>query len=170
MSAALNRRVVIGRVVGVHGIAGQIKIESFASPREAIFSYRPWILCLPDGERLVEQPKGRAQGKGMIAEIPGSSDPESARALFGAEIQVLRSALPRLPAGEFYWTDLEGLRVVTVDGVELGVVDRLFATGANDVMVVKGDRERLLPFVQGPYVKSVDLDAGLIQVDWDPEF
>jgi 16S rRNA processing protein RimM len=160
----------MGRVVGVHGIAGLVKIESYASPREAIFSYRPWYLRLDGAETVVECPRGRAQGKGLVAELPGCIDPETARARYGALIEVPRSALPQLAPGEYYWVDLEGLRVVNLEGVELGTVARLFATGANDVMVVKGEREHLVPFVQGPYVKAVDLTAGLIRVDWDPAF
>ena len=72
--------------------------------------------------------------------------------------------------GEYYWVDLEGLRVVTVEGVELGHVAHMLSTGANDVMVVHGERERLLPFVQPDYVKGVDFDTGTVTVDWDPEF
>jgi 16S rRNA processing protein RimM len=83
----------------------------------------------------------------------------------------LRDLLPPPAPGEFYWVDLEGLEVVTTESVLLGRVSHLFSTGANDVMVVKdGERERLVPFVQGPYVQSVDFDAGRIVVDWDPEF
>ena len=78
--------------------------------------------------------------------------------------------MPPLAPGEYYWADLEGLRVVTLDGVELGTVDHLFATGANDVLVVHGARERLLPFVRGTVVVEIDLDARLLRVDWDPEF
>jgi 16S rRNA processing protein RimM len=166
----VDSRLLMGRVVGVHGIAGLVKIESYASPREAIFRYRPWIMRLDGVERVVEEPQGRVQGKGMVAELPGCIDPESARALVGATIEVSRSALPPPAKGEYYWADLVGLRVVNIEGVELGTITRLFATGANDVMVVKGERERLLPFVQGPYVKKVDLAAGEILVDWDPEF
>ncbi|HRQ65984.1 MAG TPA: ribosome maturation factor RimM [Xanthomonadaceae bacterium] len=160
----------MGRVVGVHGIAGLVKIESYASPREAIFRYRPWIMRLGGVERVVEEPRGRVQGKGLVAELPGCADPAAARAQYGAEIEVPRSALPPLAKGEYYWIDLVGLRVINLEGIELGAVARLFATGANDVMVVRGERERLLPFVQGPYVKKVDLAAGEILVDWDPEF
>jgi 16S rRNA processing protein RimM len=166
----VDRRVLIGRVVGVHGIAGLVKIESYASPREAIFRYRPWYLRLAGVERVIERPAGRTQGKGLVAELPGCSDPESARALHGAEIEVARSALPPPAEGEYYWVDLQGLRVTNVEGVELGTVARVFATGANDVIVVKGERERLIPFIQGSYVTSVDLAAGEMVVDWDPEF
>ncbi|HLM52194.1 MAG TPA: ribosome maturation factor RimM, partial [Pseudoxanthomonas sp.] len=86
------------------------------------------------------------------------------------EIFVPRSALPPPRPGEFYWVDLEGFRVVTVEGIALGNVSHLFSTGANDVLAVRGDRERLVPFVEPDFVKSVDFEAGLITVDWDPEF
>ena len=58
----------------------------------------------------------------------------------------------------------------TIEGRELGTVSHLFATGANDVLVVKGERERLIPFVRDGVVREIDLAAGAIVVDWDPEF
>jgi len=78
--------------------------------------------------------------------------------------------LPAPAAGEYYWADLVGLKVVTTEGVELGQVEHMMATGANDVMVVKGERERLLPFLPGRFVNEVDLAGGRIVVDWDPDF
>jgi len=83
---------------------------------------------------------------------------------------VPRSELPDPGPDSFYWTDLEGLTVRTVAGVELGVVDHLLETGANDVLVLKGERERLIPYVRGAVVTDVDLEQGVITVDWDPEF
>ena len=77
---------------------------------------------------------------------------------------------PSARADEFYWADLEGLSVETLDGTALGRVERLFSTAANDVLVVKGERERLLPFVWDQVVQDVDLELGRIRVDWDPEF
>lgn len=106
----------------------------------------------------------------MVAKLPGCNDRDAAAKLVGATIQVPRSALPKPKRGEYYWTDLEGLAVVTVEGVDLGKVSHLFATGANDVLVVRGERERLIPFVTGQFVKDVDLKAGRITVDWDADF
>ena len=88
----------------------------------------------------------------------------------GTDIYVLRSALPPPKAGEFYWIDLEGFRVVNLEGVDFGTVSHLFSTGANDVLSVRGDRERMVPFVEPDFVKSIDFDGGLITVDWDPDF
>jgi 16S rRNA processing protein RimM len=165
------RCVLLGKVVGVFGVQGEVKLESFTHPRRQIFKYRPWILKSAAGEREIAAASGREQGKGLVARLPGIDDRDAAAALIGGEIWVLRSALPRLKADEVYWTDLEGLAVVTTQGVSLGTVSHLFETGANDVLVARdGERERLIPYVLEQYVKSVDLDAGRVVVDWDPEF
>ncbi|TAL84282.1 MAG: ribosome maturation factor RimM [Rhodanobacter sp.] len=170
--AAAGRRVLIGRIVGLYGVQGWLKIESWAEPRTRIFDYQPWLLDVaPDGEMKILGAKGRAQGKGMVAQLPGVDDREQATALIGCDIHVAREQLPAPAEGEYYWVDLEGLEVVTTQEVVLGRVSHLFATGANDVVVVRdSERERLIPFVQGSYVRSVDLSAGRMVVDWDPEF
>ena len=165
-----DRLLTVGRIVGIHGVDGWVKLESWTEPRLRIFSYRPWRLTLAGSEFEAASAQGHEQGKGMVAKLPGCDDRVAAAKLVGATIQVPRSALPKPKRGEYYWTDLEGLIVVTVDGVDLGKVSHLFATGANDVLVVRGERERLIPFVTGQFVKEVDLKAGRITVDWDPEF
>ncbi len=168
--ASGERRIVLGRIVGVHGVAGWIKLESHTQPRTGIFRYRPWILRHRGEEREIFIVQGREQGRGLVATLDGIATREDAQALIGAEILVPRSALPPPKPGEYYWIDLEGLSVIGPQGVELGRVSHLFTTGANDVMSVAGDRERLIPFIAGDVVKRVDFDAGLIEVDWDPEF
>lgn len=165
-----DRLLTVGRIVGVHGVGGWVKLESYTEPRLRIFAYRPWRLKQAGVETEIDSAQGHEQGKGMVAKLSGCDDRDAAVALVGAEIQVPRSALPKPKRGEFYWADLEGLDVVTVDGAPLGKVSHLFATGANDVLVVRGERERLIPYVTGQFVKKVDLQAGRITVDWDPEF
>lgn len=165
-----DRLLTVGRIVGVHGVGGWVKIESFTEPRLRIFAYRPWRLKQAESEIEIESAQGHEQGKGMVAKLPGCDDREAAVAVVGAEIRIPRSALPKPKRGEFYWADLEGLEVVTVDGASLGKVSHLFATGANDVLVVRGERERLIPYVTGQFVKKVDLDGGRITVDWDVDF
>lgn len=166
-----GRRILLGRVVGAFGVRGEIKLESWTEPRSAIFRYQPWILKSPAGrEWELAGARGRESGKHLIAVFPNITDRDMVEALHGTEISVTRSALPPPKADEYYWVDLEGLRVVTVDGVALGIVSHLFSTGSNDVMMVIGERERLVPFVQPDYVKSVDFDKGEVVVDWDPEF
>ena len=97
-------------------------------------------------------------------------DRDAAAALKGTQIGVHREQLPGPGEGEYYWHDLVGLRVQTTQGMELGTVDHLIETGANDVLVVRGERERLIPFIRGQVVLSIDLAAGEMRVDWDPEF
>jgi len=171
MNAEAERRVLVGRIVGVSGTAGAVKLESWTDPRMQIFRYQPWILKSAQAEREVRGCSGREQGKGMVATLPGVADRENASALIGTEIWVLRSSLPKPKDGEYYWTDLEGMDVANLQGVSFGRVSHLFATGANDVLVTRdGDRERMVPFVLDQFVKQVDLQARRILVDWDADF
>ena len=167
---AADRQLTVGKIVGLHGVGGWVKIESYTQPRMAIFAYRPWRLTLHGSEFEVASAQGHEQGKGMVAKLAHCDDRDAAAKLVGAQIRVPRSALPKPKRGEVYWADLEGLDVVTVEGAPLGKVSHLFATGANDVLVVHGERERLIPYVTGQFVKEVDLQAGRITVDWDPDF
>ena len=114
--------------------------------------------------------EGKRHGKGVVARLEDCVDRDQALQLMGSEIGIRRDQLPDTAPGEYYWGDLQGLEVLTEDGASLGTVDHLMETGANDVLVVKGDRERLIPFVLQQVVTRVDLDAGTIQVDWDKDF
>jgi 16S rRNA processing protein RimM len=163
-------QVIVGKIVGLYGIHGWVKVFSHTDPKENIFSYAPWLVQAEGQWRPVKVLSGRTQGKGLVAQLEGCGDREQARLFIGAEIAVLRNQLPKPAAGEYYWADLMGLEVVTLDGQVLGKVEHLFDTGANDVLVVKGERERLIPFVRGQYVHEIDLDGGTMRVDWDPEF
>jgi len=166
-----DKRVQLGKIVGLFGVDGWVKLESYTEPRVRIFKYLPWFLKTQAGEIQVTQVQGRAHGKGLVALLPQVEDRDAAQAWIGAEISVQRSALPRAKRGEYYWTDLEGLDVFTVDGIALGKVSHLFSTGANDVIVVReGGRERLIPFVLNQFVWEVNLDSARITVDWDPDF
>lgn len=166
-----QRRVLVGRIRGAFGVRGEVKLESFTEPRSAVFRYQPWILRdAQQRERELAGARGRETAKGVVATLPGVGDRDAAEALRGAELWVPRSALPPPGEGEYYWVDLEGLRVVNAAGVDFGTVSHLFPTGANDVLVVRGDRERMIPWVRPDFVVDVDFDASRITVDWDPEF
>ena len=166
-----QKLVLLGRVMGAFGVRGEVRLESWTEPRARIFGYQPWILRAANGaERELQGARGRDTGKHVIAHLPGCEDRDAAEALRGTEILVPRQALPAPAAGEYYWIDLEGLRVVTVEGVVLGEVSHLLSTGANDVMVVLGERERMIPFVLPEFIRNVDFDAGIVTVDWDADF
>lgn len=164
------RRVVVGRIAGVHGIKGWVKVESFTEPPAQLLKFSPWWLRLDSQWRAFEPDQGRAHGKALVAHLAGCDDRDVAATLHGAEIAIWREQFPALPNGEYYRADLEGLNVVTGAGVALGRIERLFDTGANVVMVVRGERERLIPFLRGDVVLDVDLAGGVMTVDWDPQF
>ncbi len=185
-----NPWIVLGRITGLYGVLGWVKVFSYTEPRTAILDYKPLFLrklrpesgtvFAPVAEERIStltpdwQPwrieSGRAQGKGVILKFHDFEDRDQAAALIGAELGIARQQLPPLPAGEFYWADLEGLTVINTENIVFGQVSHLFHTGANAVLVVKGERERLIPFVQGQFVQQVDLVEGRILVDWDADF
>ncbi|MEM6640805.1 MAG: ribosome maturation factor RimM [Pseudomonadota bacterium] len=160
-------RVVVGRVAGVYGVRGWVRVQSYTQPIENLLDYGPWLLTLRGEVTLAE---GRAHGKGLIARLDGIDDRDAAGALVGQDISVARDALPATDEGEYYWNDLIGLRVINRDGASLGEVVRLIETGAHDVLVTQGERERLIPYALGAVVDEVDLPNGLIRVDWGADF
>ena len=165
-----QKMILLGRIHGAFGVRGEVKLESFAEPLRGILRYQPWTLRDARGERELSGATGRETAKGLVATLPGVEDRDAAEALRGTEVWVPRAVLPPPAPGEYYWVDLEGLRVVNVDGADFGTVSHLFATGANDVLVARGDRERMIPFLEPEYIRSVDFDAGVVTVDWDPDF
>lgn len=167
--------LVIGKIVSVHGIRGEVKVFSFTDPIANLLEYRTWTLRREGEERQVELVKGRAQNKFLVAKLKGLDDREEARTFIGFEICVPLDSLPDLTDGEYYWYQLVGLKVIDQDGQLFGRIDHLLETGANDVMVIKpctgslDDRERLLPYTD-QCVLAVDLQAGEMRVEWDADF
>ena len=150
---------------------GWVRIYSYTQPRENIVQYKPWYLRRENGDwRVAEPEEGRAHGKGVVARLADCTDRDQAQLLMGCEIGIRHDQLPALRPDEYYWKDLIGLQVVNTDGVDFGKVDHLLETGANDVLVVQGERERLIPFVMKQVIVDVDLDQGLIRVDWDKDY
>lgn len=173
--------VVLGRVTSVYGIKGWVKIFSETEPMQAILEYHPWFIKPPSQDwQPITLAGGKPHGKGLVVRFAGCEDRDMAAAYRGAVIAVPKANLPDLDEGDYYWHQLEGLRVYSgkLDGepLLLGRVSHLMETGANDVMVVKAcegsidTRERLLPYLPGQVVTRVDLQLGEIRVDWDPEF
>jgi 16S rRNA processing protein RimM len=162
--------VTLGRITGLFGVKGWVKVHSYTDPRENIVEFATWILELDGETHNVELEAGHNQGKTVIAKLRGVDDREQAREWIGAHIAVDRQALPPCGPGEYYWADLEGLAVRNTRGELLGEVDHLLATGANDVIVLRGDVTRMIPFVKDEVVQRVDLAEGVIVVDWEPGF
>jgi len=166
--------VVVAKIGAPYGVRGWVKVFSFTGQMDALLDYDPWYFknAKADDDDWLIAPVAEAKihGKGFVAKFRGCDDRDAAALLNGHEIAIRRDQLPPTEEDEYYWNDLQGLEVLTTGGISLGKVDHLLETGANDVLVVRGERERLIPYVTGPVVKKVDLDAGILQVDWDPDF
>jgi 16S rRNA processing protein RimM len=178
MSEPLNL-VNVGRITALFGIKGWVKVHSYTEPPENLFEYHPWWLKTAHGVKKVEIDEARPHGDAYVAHLVGVDDRDIAALYTAVDIAVERNLLAVLADGDYYWSQLEGLAVFTqFNGARqrLGVVSKLFETGANDVLVVLGDaesidqKERLVPYVPEQFVLSVDLTAGEMLVDWDPEF
>ncbi len=164
--------IQVGRISGLHGVKGWVKIFSYTEPREGILKYTPWRVKVAGQWRALKLKAGRAQGKGVVAHIEGYDDRDVAATLMNCDIAILREQLPVAKKGEYYWLDLVGLAVINVEGLSLGSVEKVMPTGANDVLVVAGvnGEELLIPFVKDLYVLDVDLASRSITVDWQLDY
>lgn len=170
MSAETDRIVRLGEVTGAHGVKGWIKVHSFTEPRTNLLDYPHWLIDRDDGWHAFTVESAQEAGRRLIVKLTGIDDRDAAAALAGSSVGVRRSAMPEPGPGEYYWADLEGLAVRNLEGTTLGTVERLIATGANDVLVLAGGSGRMIPFVEGDTVREVDLANGEILVDWDPSY
>lgn len=166
-----QNRVVLGRITGLHGVRGWLKIFSYSRPRENIFSYNPWLIEQSKDVSLTQQVIAwKVQGKALIAQLDGISDRNMAQTYVGLDITVPRDALPALAKDEYYWCDLIGLQVVNQNQDVLGTVIEIMETGANDVVLVEGEEKYLIPLLKGSVIKKVDHEQGQMLVDWDGEY
>lgn len=169
MSQHEDDLICVGHILGAQGIKGWVRVYSNTSPRENIVNYSPWLIELRQELKSVDV-NGRLQGRNVIARLNGIEDRNQAEALTGCRILIDSALIPRLQAGDYYWSDLIGLAVESLQGEPLGVVSSMLETGADDVMVLDGDRERLIPFVIDDIVREVDLDGQRLVVDWRPDY
>jgi 16S rRNA processing protein RimM len=163
--------VVLGRISGLFGVRGWVKVFSYTEPREAVLHYKGLLLGRNGDWQPVKVAEGQRHGKSVILRLEGFDDRDQAAKLIGTEIGADRSELPEPEDGHYYWLDLMGLKVVHRDGTEFGTIKDMLETGAHDVMVVKseqeGEQERLIPFVKDEVVISVDLNEKQVNVDWE---
>ncbi|SFF31933.1 16S rRNA processing protein RimM [Fontimonas thermophila] len=172
-----GRRLTLGRVAGVYGVRGWLRIDSQTRPPTKILDYPRWWLRHNGQDVEVRKIQGHAHGRGVVAQIEDAAgrvidDRDAASRLIGAEIAVDREDLPRLPKGQYYWVDLIGLTVVNPSGTLLGTVQDMTSNGVQDVLVVVDEAgvERLIPFVRRHIVKRVELAAGRIICDWELDY
>lgn len=169
--------VVLGTLGAVYGIKGWLRINAYTEEAAGIFEYAPWFIGRTGAWQQVEVSQWRWHNKGLVAKLAGIEDRDAAALLTGSEIVVPAKQLPELEENEFYWRDLAGMRVVNQKGYDMGIVNHLLPTVANDVLVVKANnndafekRERLIPFIQSQYVMDVNKESNTITVDWPADF
>lgn len=165
----MSEGVIVGAVADAYGVNGWIKIRSYTQPISNILSYSPWELRKQAESGCFAVRVGRIHGDTVVVLLEGIENRDQALALKGCEVIVARESFSELEPGLYYWADLVGLDVYSRDGAVLGTVASLMETGANDVLIVRGDRERLIPFVPN-HVLNVDLVGKRIVVDWEFDF
>lgn len=169
--------IIVGKLGSSYGIRGWLRVFSFTEEPDSLFDYKPWYIQRAGKWQEVEVESFKPHNQDTIVKLKGIDDRDDANLLTNFEIYVNAQDLPSLDEGDFYWKDLIGCKVVTINGYDLGQVSDLMETGSNDVLVVKanlkdafGAKERLIPFVEEQFIKQVDLSAKQITVDWDPAF
>lgn len=162
-----SNHILVGRISGIYGIKGWVKIESYTRPPENIFLYSPWYVEKDNEQQKIKLLEGKNHGKGLIAMLENINDRDVARKFIDANISIMRSQLPELESGEYYWSDLLGMRVIDQKDNVLGQLQQIMETGANDVLVIEGEKRHLIPLIWDKYVLDVNQDKGTIRVDWE---
>lgn len=162
--------LVVGRFGRPHGVRGEVSVQSFTDPSDNILNYHTWF-SKKDGQwQELKILNIRESTKSYIVYIDGCETRDDAALLTNSEIAVSKESLPELAKGEYYWHQLEGMQVVNTDNVVYGCVQEIMHTGANDVLVVNGDKRRLIPYLFNRVILDVDLKAKKITVNWDADF
>jgi 16S rRNA processing protein RimM len=161
--------IVMGRIAAPFGIKGWVKVQPYSEDPGTLMDFESWRIGRGELQTYYAVEAAQGHGKALVAKLAGIEDRDAAYALRGQEISVAKSALPPPEENEFYWSDLIGLKVVNREGIELGRVDNLMESGANDLLVVKGAREHLIPFVAA-FIGKIDLAGKTIEVDWGEDY
>ncbi len=159
----------MGCITGPFGIKGWVRLRPFSAAPQNLLAYPVWWIAEDAGWRERRVEAAEMHNAAVAAKLAGCDEREAAARLRGREVAVPRDALPKAAPNEYYWADLAGLKVVNEQGEDLGTVSRVFETGANDVLVVQGARERLIPFTE-QVVQRVDLAGGVIRVEWGADY
>ena len=173
--------IEVGRIADAWGIKGWFKILPYSASPEALFSSKRWYLQpaekgpkVFDGTVLLRIKEAREHSDTVVASSHEVPDRTAAESLRGARIFVSRASFPTPDNDEYYWVDLLGLDVVNREGLPMGQVKDLMATGPQTVLVLSFEQdgkpqERMIPFVNA-YIDQVDLAARRIRVDWQPDY
>jgi 16S rRNA processing protein RimM len=160
--------IKVGKIGSTYGVHGWIKVLSYTEYGASILDYKPWYLSKNEENwqpHVIED--GRMHNNRVIVKFQDINSPEEAALLTGNFVGIPRSLLPVLEKNEFYWSDLEGLTVINKNGDVLGTVIYLMATGSNDVLVIKGEKEHAIPYLPGDVILEINLEKKEIHVDWE---
>jgi 16S rRNA processing protein RimM len=163
--------VIMGRIVAPYGVFGWLKVLPDTEMLDGLLDYKTWWLGKDDNWRELVVESAKIHNDVLVVKLQGLDDRDAAFACKGKQIAVPRALLPKLEGDEYYWSDLIGLAVKNQQNVDFGKITDVFATGANDVIAVKSDKEheRLIPFTP-QVILEVDIAAKTMLVDWDAEF
>ncbi len=163
--------VIMGRVASAHGIKGWVKVQPFTEHVDSLLDYPVWWIGHEHGPwQETKVLECEAHHKTVVALLPNCLDRNASEKLKGLLIAVPRSQLPEQSDDEYYWSDLMGMAVVNEAGEDLGKVEQLLETGANQVLMVKGESgQTLIPFV-ATAIKQVDVAKRVIHVDWAADY
>ena len=163
-----DKKIYLGKITGVHGIKGWLKVQSFSSPPENILNYSQWIINNQGEEDFYSIEQGRKQNNRIVVKLEKIDDRNIAESLINSKIQILRSDLPKLPNENYYWSDLVGLSVLNSEEKVIGKIESLIETAANDFMVINTakDERVLVPFVMHEIIKEVNVELNYIKIDW----
>jgi 16S rRNA processing protein RimM len=161
--------VVMGRVRAPYGVRGWVKVEPFTEHPENLLDYREWWLSGPGGWQPRAVAEGRLHSGQLVVAFEGVDSPEAAAALRQLQVAIPREALPPRGEDEVYWVELLGSTVENTDGALLGRVEEVFSNGAQPLLRVNGEHERLIPFVDA-VVRSVDVAGRRVVVDWGTDY
>lgn len=163
--------VVVGRLVGAYGVKGWLRVMSFTRPITNILNYKPWLIRQADDLRYLNLLIANTHGKRLVVSVDGVVDRTQALSLVGCEVMIDKVQLPPTQKSEFYWHDLLNLKVFNADNLLLGLVAEIIETVNHDVLVVTNDENRyLIPYVPDVYIKDVDIERGVLCVDWQPSY
>lgn len=162
--------VVMGKIVAAQGLQGWVKVQTFTEYLDSLLEYDTWYVGNEQAWRPIQVLAADVHGKVLVAKLEGIADRTAAEKYKGLLIAVSRAELPEQEEDEYYWSDLLGLSVENLVGERFGTVDSLLETGANDVLVVKGEGgETLIPFIAS-VIRQVELKNKKIIVDWQTDY
>jgi 16S rRNA processing protein RimM len=157
----------MGRIFGSWGVRGGVRVDPYSEDPETLAGYKTWLIGHEGQWKEYAVLEARLHTTQLVAQLAGIEDRDAALKLKGSEVAVPRDSLPQPEDGSYYWSDLVGLAVVNTGGEVLGEVKEMFSNGAQDVIDVVGDVQRLIPWTA---VKGVDLAARRIEVEWEKDW